>query len=98
MPPLATLLCLFCWSASAPAPDMAREAGNIWYRHEVLSHGKHLLRLSTTDLILDTGKWRKARLIAFAENFAASTCGGRYTILNSDRLTTYAAQVLFRCP
>jgi hypothetical protein len=97
MPALAALLCLFCWPAGAPAPDMAHQAGDIWYRHEVLSHGKHLLRLSTTDFILDTGKWRKHRLIAFAENFAAGTCAGRYKILNGDRLTTYAANVLFRC-
>lgn len=97
MPPLAALLCMVCWSAAAPMPDMAHEAGDIWYRHEVLSHGKHLLRLSATDRILDTGKWRKYRLIAFAENFAANTCGGHYKILNGDRLTTYAANVLFRC-
>ena len=97
MPPLASALCLFCWSAGAPAPDMAHQAGSIWYRHEVLSHGKHLLRLSTTDLILDTGHWRKHRLTAFAENFAANTCDGRFKILNGDRITTYAARVLFRC-
>jgi hypothetical protein len=97
MPPLASLLCVFCWSIGAPAPDMAHEAGSIWYRHEVLSHGKHLLRLSTTDLIIDTGRWRKQRLRAFAQNFAADTCAGRYTILNSDRLTAYAANVVFRC-
>src|ERR1051325_394056 len=47
MPPLASVLCIVCWSVGAPAPDMAHEAGSIWYRHEVLSHGKHLLRLST---------------------------------------------------
>ena len=97
MPPLASLLCVFCWSVGAPAPDMAHEAGSIWYRHEILSHGKHLLRLSTTDLIVDSGRWRKQRLRAFAQNFAADTCAGRYTILNSDRITTTAAQVLFRC-
>lgn len=97
MPPLAALLCLFCSPVSAPAPDMAHQAGDIWYRHEVLSHGKHLLRLSTTDFILDTGKWRKARLTAFAENFAADTCGGRYKMIDGDRLTTYTARVLFRC-
>ena len=97
MPPLAALLCFACWSASAPAPDMAHELGSIWYRHEVLSHGKHLLRLSTTDLILDSGKWRKERLIAFAETFAANTCGGRYKMLGGDRITTYAANVRFRC-
>jgi hypothetical protein len=52
---------------------------------------------STTDFILDTGKWRKGRLTAFAEEFAASTCGGRYKMIDGDRLTTYTARVLFRC-
>ena len=97
MPPLAMLLCVFCSSVSAPAPDMAHEAGSIWYRHEVLSGGKHLLRLSTTDFILDSGEWRKHRLIAFAEEFAASTCNGHDKMLKGDRQTTYAATVLFRC-
>src|ERR1043166_4788587 len=97
MPPLASLLCLFCWSVSAPAPDMAHQAGNIWYRHEALSHGKHLLRLSATDLIIDSGRWRKQRLRAFAQNFAAGICAGRYTILAGVRLAPTAAQVLFRC-
>ena len=97
MPPLALLLCVFCSSVGAPAPDMAHEAGDIWYRHEVLSGGKHLLRLSTTDLILDTNGWRKQRLVSFAESFAANTCRGPYKMLDGNRLTTYAAQVVFRC-
>ena len=37
------------------------------------------------------------QLIAFAEDFAAGTCGGRYKMLSGDRLTTYAVRVLFRC-
>lgn len=96
MAPLAALLCMFC-SVGAPAPGMAHEAGDIWYRHEVLSGRKHILRLSTTDLILDAHGWRKQRLKTFAEDFAAKTCDGRYRMIGGDRLTTYAAQVTFRC-
>jgi len=97
MTPLAVFLCLFCSTIEAPAPDMAHAAGDIWYRHETLSGRKHLLRLSTTDLILDTNGWRKKRIAAFAEDFAAKTCDGRYKMMGGDRVTTYAANVMFRC-
>jgi len=98
MSSLANLLCLFCISTSAPpnAP-LAREAGDIWYREEMLSGGQHLLRLSTSDRILDSDSWRRQRLEAFAENYAASACGGRYTMLRGFRLTSYAGQAVFRC-
>lgn len=98
MSSLANLLCVFCISTSAPpnAP-LARKAGDIWYREEMLSGGQHLLRLSTTDLILDSDAWRKQRLESFAESYAANACRGRYTMLRGLRITTYAAQAVFRC-
>jgi hypothetical protein len=36
-------------------------------------------------------------LAAFAETFAANTCGGRYKMLGGDRITTYTTNVRFRC-
>jgi hypothetical protein len=95
---LSTILCVFCLATPAPpAPDFAHAEGDIWVRHEVLPNGAHLLRLSTTDFIIDTHHWRSERLSAFAENYAAQTCQGRYTLLRGARLTSYAGQVVFRC-
>jgi hypothetical protein len=70
MYPLAMTLCIFCTvpAGRAPFPDVPREVGDIVYRHEVVS-GTHLLRLSTTDLILDSDAWREQRLFAFATTF-----------------------------
>jgi hypothetical protein len=98
MYPLAMTLCIFCTLpvGRAPLPDLPREAGDIFYRHEVL-YGTHLLRLSTTDLIIDTDGWREQRLFAFATSFADRTCGGRFRIVNAVRQTTYAAQFSFKC-
>lgn len=97
MSPFAQLLCLYLSVPSAPYPQVARHDGDIAYTHEVLSHGKHLLRLSTTDLLLDTDRMRKRRMIAFARDYAERTCGGRYGLIDGDRLTTYAGQVTFKC-
>jgi hypothetical protein len=76
---------------------MARASGDIWFTHERLSHGKHLLRLSTTDLLLDRDQARGARLQAFARNFAMRTCGGRFLFVDADRPTSYAGQIVFVC-
>ncbi|MEA3095666.1 MAG: hypothetical protein QOJ04_7008 [Caballeronia sp.] len=91
-------LCIFCSLpvGHPPLPDMPRAVGDIVYRHEVLS-GTHLLRLSTTDLIIDTDGWRGSRLLAFATNFADQTCAGRFRITKTERLTTTTGQVSFRC-
>jgi hypothetical protein len=90
--------CLFCMSVdgAGPFPQMPREVGAIKYRHEVL-YGTHLLRLSTTDLILDSDGMRADRSFAFARDYADRTCSGRYRIVNAQRLTTYAGQFAFRC-
>jgi hypothetical protein len=96
---LAQLLCLSsCLSApSTPAPQVPQHDWDITYRHEVLSHGKHLLRLSTTDLLLDTDGMRNHRIIAFAKDYADRICNGRYSLIDGDRLTAYAGQVIFKC-
>jgi hypothetical protein len=91
-------LCIFCTIpvGHPPLPDMAREVGDIWYRHEVL-YGDHLLRLSTTDLIIDTDALREQRLFAFASNFADQTCNGRFRITKVVRETTSAGRFWFKC-
>ena len=76
---LLEALC-FCAVMSQPHPQVSRAAGDIWYTHERLSHGKHLLRLSTTDFIIDWDRARKDRLHVFAEEFADGTCQGRYPL------------------
>ena len=90
--------CLFCLSLGGigPYPQMPREAWDITSRHEVL-YGKHLLRLSTSDRILDSDGMRDGRLFAFAKDYADRTCKGRYRIVDAQRLTTYAGQFSFRC-
>ena len=70
-------LCIFCTIpvGRAPFPDVARESGDIFYRHEVI-YGTHLLRLSTTDLIIDSDAWREKRLLDFGTKIADQTCPG----------------------
>ena len=99
---LLEALC-FCAVMSQPHPQVSRAAGDIWYTHERLSHGKHLLRLSTTDLIIDWNRARKDRLHVFAEEFADGTCQGRYQLAPATNPSwpklhaTYARQFVFRC-
>lgn len=94
---LAQLVC-FCTSvAYAPVPQMSKEVWDIRYTYEALSHGRHLLRLSTTDLLLDADRSRRHRLAAFAQDFASRTCAGRFVFIDGDRLTSYAGQFVFRC-
>ena len=98
MSPVAAYFCLFCLSVpSAPYPQVARRDGGIAYTHELLTHGRHLLRLSTTDLILDSDHLRKHRIVAFAKDYATRTCGGAYSLVEEERLTTYTGQVIFKC-
>jgi hypothetical protein len=97
MSPIAQLLC-FCTSiAFAPLPQVSQEAWDIRYTHEALGRGRHLLRLSTTDFILDSDPGRRNRLSAFAHDFATRTCPGRFVFLSEDHLTTYAGQFVFQC-
>ena len=97
MSPLAQILCLCFSVVGAPQPQMSRESWDIRYTHESLGHGKHLLRLSTTDFILDWDKWRSHRMLAFASDFASRTCPRRFVFVDGDRLTTYAGNVVFQC-
>jgi hypothetical protein len=98
MSSLVQLLCLCTSIAYAPVPQTARAYGDIWYTHEVLSRGKHLLRLSTTDQLLDDERARSARLKTFAKDFAVRTCGdGRFVFVDADRPTSYAGQAVFVC-
>lgn len=99
---LLEALC-FCAVMSAPHPQTSRAAGDIWYTQERLGHGKHLLRLSTTDFIIDWDRFRKDRLHVFAEQFANGTCQGRYQLRPAENPSwpklhaTYAKQFVFRC-
>jgi hypothetical protein len=91
-------LCIFCAipMGDPPLPDMPRESGDIWYRHEIVA-GTHMLRLSTTDLIVDSDSWRGSRLHAFANRVADHTCNGRFRMIKAVRHTTTVGQFSFRC-
>jgi hypothetical protein len=103
MSPIAQILCLCASVAGGPYPQVSSQAGEIRYTHESLSHQRHLLRLSTTDFILDSTEARMRRLHAFAENFAAQTCPKGFRLADGDRPswpkihTRYAQQFVFRC-
>jgi hypothetical protein len=95
---LAQILCLFCGTiGSPPYAPMPQQSMDIWYRHEVLSRGRHLLRLSNTDLLLDSKAARQYRLQAFAADVASRTCPGPFAFVDGDRLTSYATQIVFQC-
>ena len=94
-------LCFYCVTAAAPAPQMARAYGDIRYTEEPLGRGGRLLRLSTSDFIIDHNDWRQQRLRAFAENYASEACHGRYRLAASREpiaiRPSYAKQFVFRC-
>lgn len=97
-------LCLFCTTiGSAPQPPLPRGASDIWFAHETLGRKAHLLRLSTTDAILDTHSAREGSLDAFAHTFAAETCRGDFALSAAERSSwpevrsRYAKQYVFRC-
>lgn len=95
-------LCFYCATAAAPpAPQMARAHGDIRYTEEPLGGGTRLLRLSTSDFIIDNDEWRQRRLRAFAESYAGQACGGRYRLAASREpiviRPSYAKQFVFRC-
>ena len=104
MDSLVQALCFFCIAAgSPPQPHQARESWDIWYTHEEPAAGVHLLRLSTTDFILDTDGFRAQRLETFAKRFADASCHGRFQLSPADRPTlpptrpVYARNYIFRC-
>jgi hypothetical protein len=94
-------LCFYCVTAAAPVPQMARASGGIRYTEEPLGGGTRLLRLSTSDFIIDNDDWRQRRLYAFAESYADQACHGRYRLTASrERIVirpSYARQFVFRC-
>jgi len=100
---LLQALCFCAAVAGDPYPQLAQQAGDLWFTHERLGHGKHLLRLSVRDLILDSDHHRKQRLAAFAQQFADQTCQGRYKLADGERASwpkirpLYAKQFVFRC-
>jgi hypothetical protein len=102
---LVQALCFFCVTVgSLPAPQLSqRAAGDIWYTHESPARGTHLLRLSTTDVIVDSDPYREQRLYAFAHQFAEQTCRGRFSLSEAERASwpkvrpIYAKQYVFRC-
>jgi hypothetical protein len=89
--------------AGAPRPQVSQQAGDIWYTHEILNRGDHLLRLSTTTEILDSNHRRKGRLAAFAEQFARETCADHFRLADAERPSwprirpVYAKQFVFHC-
>lgn len=98
------LFCVICLSMSQPPhPQMSKPVGNIRYTYERLGGGKHLLRLSTTDLLIDKDEWREKRLFALASDFATQTCAGPFHLGEAARPSwprtgpVYAKQYLFRC-
>jgi hypothetical protein len=105
MDALLQALC-FCVSVAGavdPYPQTAGQAGDIWFTHERLGRGKHLLRLSARDLILDSDYHRVGRMEVFAQKFADQTCQGRYKLADAERASSpkirpiYAKQFVFRC-
>jgi hypothetical protein len=104
MSSLVQALCFFCVTIGGPPyPQLSQRAGDIWYTHETPGRGTHLLRLSTTDFILDSDRYREKRLDAFAYEFATRTCRGRFTLAAAERSSwpvvrpVYARQYIFRC-
>jgi hypothetical protein len=97
------ILCLCLSAASLPAPQVAARTADIWYTHEVLSGHRHLLRLSTTDFIVDSEGSRLRRLQAFAEQFAGQTCPGPFTLKDTERArwpkvsAHYGKDFVFQC-
>jgi hypothetical protein len=100
---LAQILCFCAAVASGPQPQPVMYDGFISYRYEVLSGGKYLLRLSTTDLGLDIDSFREARMRDFAQHFADRTCQGRYQLAAVEPPSwpkdkpLYSKQFVFRC-
>jgi hypothetical protein len=100
---LLQALCFCVPFAGEPYPQLAQQAGDLWFTHELLGHGRHLLRLSASDRILDSDYARIGRMEAFAQQFADQTCQGRYKLADGERASwpkirpVYAKQFVFRC-
>jgi len=100
---LSQILC-FCSAVTiGPNYQPVESTGLVQYRYEALSRRTYVLRLSTSDLLLDNADWREARMRGFAEQFADQTCRGRFQLVNDspprwpkDRYA-YTRQFIFRC-
>jgi len=91
----------FCTVMGVPQPQVAHQSGDIWYTVEPLSRGGQLLRLSTSDSVIDHDDARLRRLQAFAESYADQACGGRFRLTPAGERyrvrPVYARQFVFRC-
>jgi hypothetical protein len=104
MDALVQSLCFFCAVViGAPEPALPRGADDIWFSKEAIGAHEYLLRLSTTDLIVDTQSSRQARLDAFAQRLAEEVCPNRFELSEAERSSWprafphYAKQYLVRC-
>ena len=79
---LSQVLC-FCGAVTlGPNYQPVDSAGLVEYRYEALSDKTYLLKLSTSDLLLDNSDWREGRMRGFAEQFAHDKCHGRFQLVN----------------
>ena len=102
MTTLSQILC-FCGAVTlGPNHQSVESAGFVQYRYEALSHKMYVLRLSTSDYLLDNADWRETRMRWFAEQFADQTCNGRFQLAKDelrgpkDRYA-YTRQFIVRC-
>jgi hypothetical protein len=100
---LMQALCFCSAIVSHPYPQLAHRSGDIWYTHERVGQGTHLLRLSSAPYIWDTDRFRDERYASFAHQFADQVCHGRYRLTDGERSSwpkihpVYAKQFVFRC-
>ena len=100
---IAEVLCFCTGLGVGPAPHTVQQAGDIWYSQVILSSGKHLLRVSTSDFVLDTDSLRETRLNSFANQIADRTCRGHFQLAAAEPPSwpkirpTYDKQFVFRC-
>jgi hypothetical protein len=97
-------LCLFCATiGGAPQPQLQQSAGRIWFTHETLGRNAYLLRLSTSDTILDSDAAREGRLDGFARTFARKACRERFALSVAEPSSwpqtspRYAKQYILHC-
>jgi hypothetical protein len=100
---LSQILCLCGAVTVGPYAQPVQSSGFVQYRYEALSGGKYLLRVSTSDLVLDSDDWRVARMRGFAQQFAEDACHGPYQLADvaprkwPRESPTYTRQFIFRC-
>jgi len=91
----------FCTVMGVPQPQVAHQSGDVWYTEEPLSRGGLLLRLSTSDSVIDHDDARLRRLQAFAESYAEAACRGRFELRPAGERygvrPVYARQFVYRC-